>query len=132
MPRILTDFTGEWLIERQIEQIGAPAARFTGQAVFVRDGADLAYTEVGVLQILGQPPMHATRRYRWDANLNVYFDDGRFFHTVPSNGGATQHWCDPDQYDVSYDFSAWPHWSSTWKVQGPRKNYRMITQYRQA
>ena len=76
--------------------------------------------------------MQSERRYRWDADLNVYFDDGRFFHTVPPLGGQTDHWCDPDGYDVRYDFAQWPTWSAEWYVLGPRKNYRMLSQYSQA
>jgi hypothetical protein len=70
------------------------------------------------------------RRYLWALDLSVLFEDGRFFHKVPPLGGATAHWCDPDQYDGMYDFSDWPEFAVTWHVRGPRKDYRMETQYR--
>ena len=40
--------------------------------------------------------MVAERRYRWDEKLNIYFEDGRFFHRVAAMSGAAAHWCDPD------------------------------------
>ena len=132
MPRVIADFIGRWTIERTITQIGAPQANFHGHAVFTPDGGELRYHEAGVLTIEGQSAMQAERQYRWDDDLNVYFDDGRFFHTVPPMGGQTRHWCDPDDYVVAYDFSAWPHWSAQWRVSGPRKNYQMLSAYRKA
>jgi len=101
-------------------------ARFEGVAEWTPEGA---YEERGVLSVQGQPPMQAERRYRWDADLSVYFEDGRFFHKVPPSGGETGHWCDPDQYDVVYDFGTWPRWQVSWQVLGPRKNYEMISDY---
>jgi hypothetical protein len=77
----------------------------------------------------GHPPMQAERSYFWDNSLRVFFDDGRFFHQVPSEGGPTTHWCDPDQYDLHYDFSCWPRFEVRWRVQGPRKDYTAITEY---
>jgi hypothetical protein len=72
----------------------------------------------------------AERRYLWSADLSVWFEDGRFFHNVPPHGGPTAHWCDPDQYDGQYDFADWPAFRVTWRVRGPRKDYRMETLYR--
>ena len=132
MTRALADFVGRWAIERTITHVGAARADFHGHATFEPDGDGLAYHEIGTLVIQRHPPMQSERRYRWDADLNVYFDEGRFFHTVPPLGGKTQHWCDPDDYAVDYDFSAWPNWTADWRVQGPRKNYRMLTGYRKA
>ena len=40
----------------------------------------------------------------------------------------TVHLCAPDRYEVAYDFTAWPHWSATWTVEGPRKDYVMTSQ----
>lgn len=73
--------------------------------------------------------MTASRVYLWKADLSVWFDDGRYFHTVPAQGGATDHWCDPDQYDVRYDFAEWPDFRVTWRVEGPRKSYTMVSDY---
>lgn len=129
MPRSLHDFAGTWELNREINQKGTPPAKFIGQAEWSPDGDDLAYVERGTLTLHGQPPMTAERRYRWDAELNIYFDDGRFFHQVPVEGGDAAHWCDPDQYDVVYDFADWPVWSCKWQVKGPRKDYVLKSNY---
>lgn len=129
MSLALSDFAGVWTIRRDITQDSAIPATFVGQGewTFAVEGMD--YIERGVLQMADQPPMKAERRYRWDADLNIYFEDGRFFHQVPPKGGEAAHWCDPDQYDVTYDFSDWPMWSCTWKVKGPFKNYWLRSCY---
>jgi len=124
--RQLADFEGHWALSRQIVPAVGPEARFEGTAVWTPEGA---YAEEGLLHVQGQTPMRAERRYVWDAELNVYFEDGRFFHRVPAEGGETGHWCAPDQYDVCYDFADWPRFEARWKVFGPRKNYEMISHY---
>ena len=129
MARCLSDFEGDWRIMRTITNASGPDATFVGRANWTPKGEGLLYVETGELHMSGQPAMHAERRYFWDAQLGVWFDDGRFFHQVPASGGDTAHWCDPDQYDVHYDFSGWPSFETRWKVRGPRKNYAMITQY---
>ena len=127
--RILSDFAGRWKIERDIKPASGPAARFLGHAEWTAEDGLMHYIEKGNLEIAGQTPMVAERRYRWDADLNIYFDDGRFFHQVPALGGDAAHWCDPDQYDATYDFTNWPRWSCTWRVRGPRKDYTLHNQY---
>ncbi|MBU2980820.1 trigger factor [Lentibacter algarum] len=127
--RHLGEFEGLWRLNRRIKPANGPEGQFDGRAEWVRKDTGLAYVEQGVLTLEGQPPMQAERRYFWDAELNVYFEDGRFFHQVPRLGGATAHWCDPDQYNVSYDFASWPVFEVCWKVRGPRKDYEMITRY---
>ena len=127
--RTLDDFTGDWAQERVIAQDGLPPGQFTGTATWAPHAEGLAYVEEGTLTISGQTPMAATRRYLWKPDLSVWFDDGRYFHTVPARGGDTDHWCDPDDYSVHYDFADWPAFTVTWRVQGPRKSYRMTSRY---
>lgn len=124
--RVLSDFAGRWTLSRRIVPAAGAPARFEGVALWAGEGA---YEERGLLTVQGQPPLQAERRYRWDADLNVFFEDGRFFHQVPPQGGATGHWCAPDQYDVVYDFAGWPRFEVRWQVRGPRKNYEMISHY---
>lgn len=126
MERVLEDFIGRWRLSREIVHGDGTRARFGGVAEWSADGA---YVERGTLD-MGTARFAAERRYRWTEDLEVYFDDGRFFHTVPRTGGQTSHWCDPDQYDVTYDFSAWPEWAARWQVRGPRKDYVMTSTYR--
>lgn len=128
--RCLADFAGSWALTRRILSPGQADARFEGTAVWAEAAAGrLAYEETGTLTLAGHPPMHSTRRYVWDAALGVWFDDGRFFHTVPPGGGRATHWCDPDYYVVDYRFDDWPAFEVTWQVTGPRKDYASVTRY---
>jgi hypothetical protein len=124
----LADFIGTWTLSRSLAHGDGTQARFEGQARFTPQGDGALYHEAGDL-IMGQGRFHAERSYRWDADLRVFFDDGRFFHQVPDAGGEAAHWCDPDQYDVVYDFSQWPRWQAVWRVRGPRKDYTSTTDY---
>lgn len=125
--RVLADFEGTWRIERDIIPAQGAPARFEGEGVWRWEGADLAYAESGMLRVAGATPMRAERRYRWAADMAVYFEDGRFFHNVPTTGGRALHFCDPDTYVVDYYFARWPVFEVTWTVKGPRKSYRMTS-----
>lgn len=129
MTRALKDFTGKWLLERVITPKDGNVARFSGQASWMPDADGLRYCETGQLQMPGQTPIHAERVYLWHADLSVYFEDGRLFHTVPPSGGAAAHWCPPDQYDGFYDFGDWPKFRVSWQVRGPQKNYTLVSNY---
>ncbi|MBV7378367.1 DUF6314 family protein [Maritimibacter dapengensis] len=128
--RRLGDFEGRWRVARRIDDWAlGRSGTFEGTVLFSPREDGLLYHEAGELQMEGAPVMAATRDYLWrerDDGIDVYFDDGRFFHRV---GPTAAHWCDPDQYDVSYDFTLWPDWASVWDVRGPRKNYRMESAY---
>lgn len=129
-PRRLGDFLGTWDLDRRIEQSDGQTARFSGQARWTPQGQGALHTETGQLTLDRHPPMQAERRYRWGADLTVWFEDGRFFHRVPPQGGRSDHWCDPDQYDAAYEFDDWPVFRVTWQVRGPRKDYTMTSLYR--
>ena len=127
--RKLQDFAGRWSLSRRITPATGPDVQFEGEAIWAAADGGLSYVENGLMTLGDQAPLHAERRYFWAEDLSVYFDDGRFFHQVPALGGRAHHWCDPDTYDVTYDFSAWPQFKVHWRVQGPRKDYSAITQY---
>lgn len=127
--RVLDDFVGVWVMERRITQSDGSQARLNGQARWTPHEGGLSYAESGYLEMPGQKPVLAERRYHWDAALNVYFDDRRLFHQVPASGGSVSHWCDPDTYEGLYDFGAWPSFEVSWVVSGPRKDYHMHTIY---
>lgn len=124
---------GTWLLRRSIEHQDGRIDRFEGQAIFsegerglVQNESGQLTTEAGVFQ--------ASRRYIWCAKgemIEVFFDDMRLFHSVQAGVEVhkAHHFCPPDDYRVKYDFSEWPHWSSTWTVVGPRKSYRMTTHF---
>lgn len=130
---VLQDFVGVWTISRVIsDHLAASTGAFHGTARFSAVQNGLAYIEKGQLQLVGQPPFLAERRYHWhqDENgLHVSFHDGRPFHSFDPRSPEASHWCDPDTYQVAYEFDAWPHWRTIWNVSGPRKAYQMITDY---
>jgi len=131
------DFLGRWTIKRRIEDaLSGQDASFSGVAEISEQGDQWRYSETGQLQIVGAKPMTAERRYIWRADaagVDVFFEDGRFFHRIALASAANAaHWCDPDQYDVVYDFVDWPIWQSVWIVIGPRKNYTMQSVYQPA
>lgn len=128
MTRQLADFIGKWCITREITHADGTRASFAGVAEWLPAEGGADYVERGVLD-MGTARFNAERRYRWSDDLDVYFDDGRFFHAVPQCDGDAAHWCDPDQYDVTYDFTRWPEWTARWQVRGPRKDYVMVSVY---
>lgn len=137
VPPLLAAFEGRWSLTRVVtDQQGGAQGHLNGVAVFSRKGEDhLLYEESGTLNYADQPPMAATRRYLWvvtQDGIDVLFEDGRPFHTIEKGRSMpdANHHCDPDLYHVSYDFTRWPQWSSSWRVVGPRKDYRMVSEYR--
>jgi hypothetical protein len=131
---VLQDFVGLWRLERRITDARGPQARFSGTACFTRDAAGLQLDETGELQLAGQGRFQAERRYLWrqaGPEIAVFFADGRAFHRFTPTAARTEaaHWCDPDTYNVRYDFGAWPCWHAVWTVSGPRKDYVMQSRY---
>jgi hypothetical protein len=125
----LWSLEGRWQLVRKIVHADGAVHRLEGEALFHRAGPRLIQDEEGAL-VLGNQTIKATRRYVWTASegrLDVFFDDMRPFHSVPLHVAApeTVHLCDPDRYQVAYDFGSWPEWRSVWQVEGPRKDYVM-------
>lgn len=132
----LADFLGEWRINREIVEKDGAVHRLSGSAQFSPEPDGMLYQEDGVLLTDTGAKLTASRVYHWregaGGRIQVVFEDGRDFHIFDPDDTtpAADHWCDPDTYHVSYNFAAWPQWSSMWSVSGPRKDYRMKTQYR--
>ena len=131
---VLQDFQGLWRLERQITDALGPDAVFTGTALFSPDAAGLTQHEAGRLELAGQGGFQAERRYLWrqvGAGIAVLFAGGRDFHRFDPtlSEAVADHWCDPDTYQVRYDFRDWPVWRAEWRVTGPRKDYVMRTLY---
>ena len=135
-PLIADDFVGEWQLDRLIaDRTGAQSGTFKGQADFRATGDDtLAYDETGLLTLDHGPVLTATRRYVCvfeGPRVLVAFEDGRAFHAFTPQGHAagTDHPCADDFYTVRYDFTAWPRWTASWTVKGPRKDYVATSVY---
>jgi hypothetical protein len=135
----VAEFAGAWRLERRIDDRRAgQEGRLTGVARFIPDGPDgLRYEEAGELRLGPGPPMQASRVYLWRfgaGRVEVLFEDGRPFHSfVPEGAGpGTDHPCGADHYQVQYDLTRWPDWSTLWTVTGPRKFYAMESRYTRA
>ena len=133
---VLHDFLGDWRISRRIDdRLSNRPGRFEGTARLVPEGQGLHYREEGTLTLGDGPAFPATRDYLWGPDrdgIAVRFADGRPFHRFEPQGRApgTDHPCGRDLYRVTYDFTAWPEWLAEWTVQGPAKDYVMLTAYR--
>jgi len=130
-------FAGHWVIRRDILDLDSEwLGRLEGQAVFSHQGGGLLlYREEGRLKFGGLEDIAASRDYRWnigeDGKIAVMFANGSPFHEFAFSFARAEasHFCDPDLYEVAYDFSSWPQWRTEWRVEGPRKDYRMVTIY---
>lgn len=137
-PLTLSDFAGQWRIGRRIDDYrDKRIGQFDGTATIARSASGMLYTEEGVLTLEGATPMRASRQYHWNsANgaIRVDFEDGRFFHSFePATGKSDAvHLCGEDEYRVIYHFMNWPEWRAEWRVRGPRKDYRMRSDYSRA
>lgn len=135
---MLADFAGRWRLSRRIaDRRSGQSGHAVGWLDLVPEGNGLAYRESVTLHLAEAPPIHGTRTYSWHpaaAGIAVHFDDGRPFHVIAAGDvqPEAEHFCDPDEYRVRYDFSDWPVWSVIWEVGGPRKNYRMETLFARA
>ena len=129
----LADLAGQWMLTRRIiDHLGGRGGRFVGQCHWWPETDGLRQDESGLLHYAYAPPMQAHRRYLWRAEgegLIVFFDDGRPFHRLGPGHLSDRHFCDPDIYDVRYDFSQWPLWTQSWLVQGPRKNMSILSRF---
>ena len=133
----LQDFLGEWEITKSIQDnTGQSSGNFSGMARFTNhDDGTALYHEIGTLELIKGQSMKAERRYRWlqetNGQITVQFQDGRPFHSIDVNetNPIGHHSCDPDTYEVLYNFSDWPNWRSTWRVTGPRKDYIMQSRF---
>lgn len=138
MTRVLADFLGSYTVSRVITDVRAGAqSRFEGQAALMTVGpeteGEAIYRETGEL-IMESGRFAAERSYHWRTAgplIEVLFSDGRAFHSFDPNAGglASAHLCGEDWYRGGYDLSAWPEWSVTWDVDGPRKDYKSVTTF---
>ncbi|MEX3014960.1 DUF6314 family protein [Gymnodinialimonas hymeniacidonis] len=129
----LSDLEGRWHLSRVIEDARAGiTGRLEGEAVWRPDADGLVQEEVGLLNYGDAPPMQASRRYLWRSRggeIEVLFEDGRAFHTLPDAGAEAVHHCDPDLYRVTYDFALPGAFTQVWRVTGPRKDAVLASRF---
>lgn len=129
----LEHFAGKWRLNREITSGSGDAFVFAGRANFTWQQSGLVYNESGEVTLPNNKTMQSERTYFWrqgPANqLEVYFDDQRYFHSFSGTTPYAEHRCGDDHYKVRYTFGRWPFWTSVWQVSGPRKDYTMVSRY---
>lgn len=124
---------GRWRLERDIEDARAGVSgRLEGEAIWRADAQGFVQEESGLLHYADAAPMQATRRYLWRAGetgIDVFFEDGRPFHTLPADGEEALHHCAPDLYRVTYTFTGPAEFTQIWHVTGPRKAARIASRF---
>ncbi|WP_415856212.1 DUF6314 family protein [Sinomonas sp. G460-2] len=137
---------GTWTVERvMLDRSSGARGSFSGTVVFedADDGAALLQREHGTVR-WGDHEGPASREYVWrpgdtpDA-MDVFFPDGRFFHPVRLGGTDSEpagwhaeHWCDPDDYRVTYAALGPDEFRYEWDVTGPAKDLLLTSRLRRA
>lgn len=127
---------GAWRLERVIDDARLRlAGAMTGSAVFAPDGALLRYREAGELRFGPyRGAASQTYLYRFVAlhRAEVLLADGRFFHRLDLSAGSTAvtHHCAADLYRGRIDVVSPDEWAMNWRVDGPRKQQRIVTRLR--
>ena len=118
------------LDDRRLQQPGS----IVGWATFEPEGAGLVYREEGRLWFGGDRGT-ATRSYRYrfydPDRAEVEFEDGRPFHRLCLSAGrcAVEHLCGGDRYRGVFETLGANTLRVRWRVEGPRKDYRLTTDY---
>jgi len=130
-------FSGRWIVSRTSNNMPF----FEGEAIFTQLGVNfLHYFEEGKVIYPNGFETTSYQNYYFELKGNafsVFFDESkmRLFHHIElkQNGheyfGAASHLCINDLYDSSYNFIHEDNWSLHHKVQGPRKDYKLVTLY---
>ncbi|MCY0904815.1 DUF6314 family protein [Arthrobacter sp. H14-L1] len=125
---------GSWRVKRTLlDRSSGTRGCFDGTVLFESEDGGLGQRERGTISW----PTHtgpATRDYLLrpaaePAALDIYFPDGRFFHTLNLSAGewTTLHSCAPDTYYVTYHVVSTTRLDYEWTVIGPDKNLLLTT-----
>lgn len=146
VPDLRAYLSGAWTVERTlVDRSTGVRGTFSGTVTFgpqkeANDDDALLQRESGRVR-WGQYDGPATREYVWRPGasaetMDVFFPDGRFFHRVslsadsPSTRG--EHWCDPDDYRVSYSVAGPDEFRYEWDVKGPAKDLLLTSVLRRS
>ncbi|WP_416405152.1 DUF6314 family protein [Arthrobacter sp. LFS091] len=129
-PDLQAYLAGSWHVERTLlDRASGTRGTFTGVVRYTEnpDGG-LDYREDGTMHW----PTHSGAAFREyllkpgtsPERMDVFFPDGRAFHTMSftEQGHEDEHWCDPDDYRVSYSYEGPDSFSFAWDVRGPAKD----------
>ena len=127
---------GAWRICRRIDdQRRGERGTFDGEATFSREKATLRYHERGVLRLNdfeGEGSRGYVYAFPAAAIAEVYFEDGRFFHTLDLTSGiwSAEHTCGEDLYRGEFVVVDADLWGAVWHVNGLRKKLILDAEYR--
>ncbi|MFT7649298.1 MAG: hypothetical protein ACI8Y4_004059 [Candidatus Poriferisodalaceae bacterium] len=137
VPCLASFLAREWTLEREIlHRDSDTSARIRGAAFWeVAEAGALTYVERGVLEVGGYVgDVRQSYRFsiRTPTSADVFFADGRPFHTVDLANGRSDitHLCEPDTYLGIYEVTSTEELRVTWDVRGPRKDYLSTTTLR--
>ena len=133
---VLATLRGRWAIQRQIE----PGGHFSGIAAFTQRSADsLLYRESGELTLDGGMTLQGENSYVYalrNGVIDVSFAEGRSrgMHFIDialpdeTFDGTTivssdRHHCRLDTYDATFHMEDAGHFTMTYTVSGPTKDY---------
>jgi len=129
---------GRWHLQRKtVDKAAGQTFHLDGICTFETDGEALLQRETGVLVLGNGQSFPAEQKYIWWFNIkqiSLEFSDKRPFLTLapPFTLCDSMHLCGEDTYVAQFDFRGRAHWSSTWHVTGPRKDYVMSSDYTRA
>ena len=130
-----TYLSGRWAFLRRLDdrRLMQPGS-IVGWATFEPDDEGLVYREEGCLWFGGARGA-TTRSYRYHFSeperAEVAFEDGRPFHRLCLSDGrcAVEHICGDDNYRGAFEALGANALRVCWQVEGPRKDYRLTTDY---
>jgi len=128
-------FAGAWTLARVVRAPdGAVLARLAGTAAFRPDDAGLRLVERGTLAT-PRGRFSAERETLWrfgpGGRIAIAFADGRPFHAFSADAPRAVHPCGEDVYRVRYRFAG-AAWAARWRVEGPAKDWVIVSLYRRA
>ncbi|MEN3931803.1 DUF6314 family protein [Microvirga sp. W0021] len=123
--------TGQWQLQR-LGWIGTGEGkrqimRMSGQAEITETDDGLLFSERGVMHF-DEYHGSAERQYLFrpvnPTTMQVFFDDGRYFHEMAFSGKRADvyHMCMPDDYSGRYRILDQDSWCLNWRIIGPHKN----------
>lgn len=135
LPDWATWFRGDWVLHRQVtDRRAGTMLNFDGCLAITVEDSRLRLEETGRWSDAPWGPLAGHRVYLWvpegRERVAVLYEDGRPFHAfepVRQGRARARHLCDPDTYDVTYEFDLPACWQHRWEVTGPTKDYTMLT-----
>jgi hypothetical protein len=134
---VLAYLAGSWRAERTVRDLASgDEGRFTGRTDFVPlPEGGLLHREAGTFTWQGVArPAERTLRFLpgpVPGTADVRFADGRPFHDLDLTSGryVADHPCAADLYRGEFTVRDAGHWRTVWRVGGPAKDLRLVTEY---